>query len=401
MVLVIWIAGAKFACAEEPFFLRSADGSYQLRVRGYVNFDGRFFQNDQQRPATDTFVLRRVRPVFEATLAKFFELRIMPDFGEGRTVLQDAYLDARFSTKARLRAGKYKAPFGLERLQSATDLLFVERALPTNLVPNRDLGVQLSGDLLSERLSYAFGVFNGVPDGGSADADVNDGKDLVARLFVHPFKGAGPERLQGLGLGLAISFGDQEGTVSGPGLPSFRTAGQQTFFVYRADNTQAGTVIADGDRHRIGPQAYYFQGCLGGMVEYARSSQEVRTATSSDSLTHDSWQVAGAWMLTDDEATYRGVAPKRPFDRAAGQLGAIQIVTRYSQLSIDKDTFPVFANLASSARKAREWGLGANWYLNRNVKIMTDYIHTTFDGGGSNGDREAENVVLSRFQIAY
>jgi phosphate-selective porin OprO/OprP len=39
------------------------------------------------------------------------------------------------------RAGQYKAPVGLERLQSASAIVFLERAFPTELAPNRDRGV--------------------------------------------------------------------------------------------------------------------------------------------------------------------------------------------------------------------------------------------------------------------
>ncbi|HYU33428.1 MAG TPA: porin, partial [Thermoanaerobaculia bacterium] len=171
----------------DGFSLKSADGAYQLKIRGYVQLDGRFFQGDDERPATDTFILRRVRPIFEGTVFKIFDFRVMPDFGAGTTVLQDAYLDARFSPKLKVRTGKFKPPVGLERLQSGQDLLFVERALPTNLVPNRDLGIQLFGDLAGGNVSWAAGVFNGVPDGGNGDLDTNDGKDYAARLFFQPF----------------------------------------------------------------------------------------------------------------------------------------------------------------------------------------------------------------------
>ncbi|HVH27644.1 MAG TPA: hypothetical protein VM818_12830 [Vicinamibacterales bacterium] len=43
--------------------------------------------------------------------------------------------------------GKGKTPFGLERLHSASSLLFVDRAAPTALVPNRGLGIQVLGDI--------------------------------------------------------------------------------------------------------------------------------------------------------------------------------------------------------------------------------------------------------------
>src|SRR4029450_8093885 len=114
--------------------------AFGVRFRGYLHADARFFFEDDDRPNVDTFLIRRARPIFEATAFRIFDLRIMPDFGEGRTVLQDAYLDARFLDELKLRIGKLKEPFGIERLHSATDIRFIERGLPNNLVPNRDVG---------------------------------------------------------------------------------------------------------------------------------------------------------------------------------------------------------------------------------------------------------------------
>ena len=69
------------------------------------------------------------------------------------------------------------------------DLLFNERALPTALVPNRDLGVELHGELLEGVASYAAGVFNGVGDArNSSNFDFEDRKALEGRVFFQPFK---------------------------------------------------------------------------------------------------------------------------------------------------------------------------------------------------------------------
>jgi phosphate-selective porin OprO/OprP len=159
----------------EGFVLRSADSSFILRFRGYLQSDARVYVDDDG-VAPDAFLMRRVRPIIEATVFKQFDLRVMPDFGGGTTVLQDAYLDARFHSLFRVRAGKYKSPFGLERLMSATDLPFIERALPTALVPNRDVGIAVHGESKTGTLSYIGGVFNGVADGASTDGDDHDGK---------------------------------------------------------------------------------------------------------------------------------------------------------------------------------------------------------------------------------
>src|SRR5436305_1679574 len=215
----------------DGFSIRSADNAFQLRLRGYVQLDGRFYQDDHLKRGVDTFILRRARPILEGTVFKIFDFRLMPDFGGGTTVLQDAYVNARFLPGFQVRAGKFKPPVGLERLQSATDILFVERALPTNLVPNRDLGVQIQGDLAGGVVSYALGVFNGVPDGSSADTDTNNGKDIAGRLFFQPFvTGSGP--LKNLGFGLSASQGNQNGTFTAPNLAPYKTPGQQSFFSY-------------------------------------------------------------------------------------------------------------------------------------------------------------------------
>jgi phosphate-selective porin OprO/OprP len=393
-------AGAATASARDGFSLRSADGAFVLRLRGYVQFDGRFFQDDEQRPGVDTFLLRRVRPILEGTLFKNFDYRVMPDFGGGTTVLQDAYLDARVSPRFRIRAGKYKPPVGLERLQSGTDILFVERALPTNLVPNRDLGIQLHGDLPGG-LNYAVGVFNGVPDLGSADTDSNSGKDVAARLFFTPFAaGTGP--FKNLGLGIAASQGSQEGTLTATGLPAYRTPAQQTFFSYRSDGTAAGTAVADGDRTRLSPQGYFYRGPFGLMAEYVRSSHEVRRGAVSEELEHDSWQVSTSWVLAGGgEPSFRAVNPKKPFDLEANTWGAFEVAARYSVLELDEATFPLFANPASAASSAEAWAVGLNWYLSRNLRLYLDYEQTEFEDGAATGDRKDEKILFSRFQISF
>lgn len=386
---------------KDGFSIKSADGAYVFKLRGYAQLDGRFFRNDDERPAVDTFTLRRVRPSFEGTVFKIFDFRIMPDFGQGQTVLFDAYIEGRFSPYFKVRAGKFKPPVGLERLQSATDTFFVERALPTNLVPNRDLGVQLSGDFNGGVASYAVGVFNGVVDGGNlADADNNDSKDVDGRLFFQPFLVSGGP-LKNLGFGIAGSTGNHEGTLTATGLPGYRTPAQQTFFSYRSDATAAGTVIADGRHTRLSPQGYFYSGPFGLLAEYVQSKQEVRRGTVVTDLEHTAWQAAASWVLAGGEPSFRGVAPKQNFDLKNHTWGAFELVARYSRLELDEDTFPTFANPASAARSAEAWAVGVNWYLNRSLKVMLDYEATKFDGGAAIGDREDENILFSRFQIAF
>ena len=140
------------ASAKDGFSLKSADGKYTLKIRGYAHADARFFPSDDAKAIPNTFFLRRARPIIEATVGKYFDFRIMPDFGQGATTLFDAYWEGKFDPAFTVRAGKFKPPVGFERLQSATDITFAERGLPTNLAPNRDVGLQLGRRRLRRRL---------------------------------------------------------------------------------------------------------------------------------------------------------------------------------------------------------------------------------------------------------
>lgn len=387
----------------DGFAIKSADGAAQLRLRALVQEDGRFFFGDDERPLNDTFVLRRARPILEGTLWKIVDFRLMPDFGGGTSTIQDAYLDVKFASAVRLRAGKAKVPVGLEALLEDAALPFVERGAPSALAPVRDLGFQLAGEPRGGKLLYAVGVFNGVPDGASGDGDNSDDKDVAARLLFRPFhRPAGePRSPVYLAFGLGASLGDQSGTATAPNLPSFRTPGQQTFFSYRSDGTAAGTAIAGGRRLRLAPQAYLYSGPWLVYAEWTESRQEVRRDAVSEELAHRAWQVAGSWALTGEDVTERGFSPRHAFEPAKGSWGGLLLSIRYGELEVDEATFPLFADPVRSARSAVNAGASLGWALNRALKLVLDYQHTTFEGGDRARDRETEQVLLARVQLFF
>src|SRR5438445_4581701 len=104
--------------------LQSTDGAFVLNLQGQVQADGRFYSGSDASAQTDTFLLRRERPILSGTVYRFYEFLITPDFGGRTTILYDAYLDIRPWTLVKLRIGKFKPPVGLERLQADTTLLF-------------------------------------------------------------------------------------------------------------------------------------------------------------------------------------------------------------------------------------------------------------------------------------
>jgi phosphate-selective porin OprO and OprP len=374
---------------QDGFVIQSPNGDNRLVLGLTAQADGRF-SLDHPRPITNTFTIRKARPTFSGRVAKYFDFKVVPDFGNGTAVLQDAYFDILFSPKFRVRSGKDKTPVGYELLQGDAYLLFPERTLASSLVPNRDVGFQVQGDL-SPELSYAGGVFNGVPDGSSstADVDANNSKDLAGRIVWQPFRSTKtPTRaLNGLGFQIGGSIGKQAGT-----LPAFRTSVGQTYFSY------ATGAAASGARQRITPAAFYYYKSFGGFFEYVQSTQKVSRANSTYDVANDGWEVTGSYILTREPASDRGVRPSHPFDPSAGKWGALQLAARYSQLNVDPLAFTSGLAAATASRKASAFTIAANWYPAAFIKYYATFERTSFDGGASH---PTENVILIRTQLAF
>jgi len=482
--------------SKDGFGFESADGKSVIKFNGLAQYDYRSFDEgaaevrnrsdsrggslseiDGFKDAANSWVARRIRPTLQGTLYGKYDFRFTPEFAGGGASIVDAYIDARLKPYAKVRVGKYKPFVGLERLQGGGDIKFIERSYVSNdILPNRDQGISLYGDVFGDKLNYAFGLNNGVVDGGNAPTTVeNDGGiEYTARLFTTPFKDD-VNALSGLGFGIAATYTDYtaeknlnftdttaaDGTRNG--LPAYVTNAQQVFFRY------SPAVIADGKRVRVSPQAYYYYGSFGLLAEYAIESQDVSLASGSSpaaggtgatalataqttilngskkKLTHDAWQIAGTYLLTGEDSSFKSVKPKADFDLDKGTWGAWELALRYSQIDLDSDTFKApngsgyaaqtgadatptlaqsYADPTLSAKKAKSWTAGVNWYLTQNTKIVLNYEQTSFDGGAitgpafntatgaSNGylagnaarqikDRPDERSLFARFQYSF
>jgi phosphate-selective porin OprO/OprP len=395
------------------FLFSSANGDYKLHIGGYLQADGRYFTT-KTRGNGSTFIIRRARPMLEGTLAKYYDFKFMADFGQGSTILEDAYIGTNFLDWLRTRSGQFKAPVSLERLQEDRYITFIERALPVNIVPDRDLGTMLWGDVLGDRLTYQLGVFNGVPDNvATANFDINNSKDFAGRFFAHPFRGSRFEALDQFGLGFAGTYGETRtngvgGTIVGGNvLTNYKTAGQTTFFTWANGTTAAGY------RYRIDPQANYLYGPWALQGEWVQETQNLghtgfttvgkQLTQPTRPISTQAWQTTAGYMLTGEDNSFSGIRPRHPFDPFKGTWGAFQLTARADQLLVDRQAFTQgFASKSVSAREAFEWGVGVNWYLNQNLVFYTDYFNTNFVGGNVGGSNKTlESVFYNELEVIF
>ncbi|HEY4302043.1 MAG TPA: porin [Candidatus Didemnitutus sp.] len=401
-------AAPKIAVGDRGVTLASGDGANSPRIRGLVQFDNRLFFADDGI-ANNSFLLRRARIIAEGSFSKNTTFQIVPEFGGGNAAgtttpsILDANIGITLTPELQFKFGKFKSPVGLELLQSDSWTFFDERSLVTNLVPNRDVGAQASGDLLGGKLNYAAGVFGGVADGASSgNADFDNDKDGIVRLFATPFKGETDSALSGVSFGVSGSYG-REKTASGR-TSGYRTDGQQTFFSYLT------TTIADGHSSRISPQLDYRAGPFGLIGEFVRSTVQVRPSATGakKTLANTAWQVGAGYVLTGEDSSFNGVVPRRNFNWANRTWGAVEVVARYADLKVDDAAFPLYAATAGNADEARAFGVGFNWYLNKVVRVSVDFYDTHFDlppGAPAVPTvpvlKQNEESLISRVQISF
>jgi hypothetical protein len=154
----------------------------KIKLSGYIQ--GQLTNNQAADPELD-FRVRRARLKLEAPVTDFASATLQLD--ATRTVeLKDAYIDlGRVSDVWRLRGGQAKVPFMYDVLESSSSRLCPERTtVATTIFPGeRDLGVWfLQKNVLGDRMpgtTLDLGLQNGQ---GPNQPDLNDSKDLVARL---------------------------------------------------------------------------------------------------------------------------------------------------------------------------------------------------------------------------
>lgn len=275
-------SAAKVDVGQNGFKIGTADGDWQLRLRGFLQADFAGFVNDRLSHgnglgwdntlhnhggaityypnglAQDRFQITRARIQFAGTIAKYTDFLIAEDFGQGQSRLFDAWTDFHYWQPLSIAIGKQKGPQDLERLQNAPNIVFDQRGYPTQLAANRQIGAMIHGEFggpgydvkyvqnishSNEFFSYQAGIFNGSFDNqavqNSDTTNLND-KEYAGRIFAHPFRNTEIEPLQRLGLGFAGNYTDFNQTA-GLNQAPLQSMGQSNILTYSSGAVVPGT----------------------------------------------------------------------------------------------------------------------------------------------------------------
>ena len=192
---------------EAPKELKLADVMSKPKISGYLigNYNATF----QEGKNSNTFSIRLIRLTMTGRILNDFEYKLQGQlngnsstFGESPRMV-DMSLEWLRHKEFKVKIGQFKRPFSFENPMNPIDIGFNSQAQSIQKLAGfndrtgeqsssgRDIGVQVSGDLLPNAngrrlLHYEAGVFNGQ---GINRKDVGNQKDVIGGVWVSPIKG--------------------------------------------------------------------------------------------------------------------------------------------------------------------------------------------------------------------
>lgn len=358
-----------------------------VSVTGRTLLDWRAFDPDI---GEDTFRLRAARLGLKGELTRNFDFEIEREIGADNDDMRiefgewkDVYGRWRTHRKVRVKAGRFKIPFGFEQNLGVSDLDFAYRALGSRTIaPARDTGLMVSGEL--RRWGYEAGVFD--DDGDNADSKeerfVAPGQKrervgpsyamrVTGDLFrTLPFSG----RLRSANLGFAYT-----NAYVPEGLNSLRGDNFWNSYHY------FDRVYVKGRRQRFGTQFDWTPGPASLRAEWMQSreqrhEQSNRNEDLSDFIAN-AWYVSGTWFVTGEDKD-NTIRARHPFLR--GGLGAIELAARIEQLGFHSASS---AGMAFTNPRADHlvpntdtvFTLGVNWTTLRWTRVIVNVVHEDFE----------------------
>jgi phosphate-selective porin OprO/OprP len=404
--------------------IRTADNRFQLAFRGRFQFDSGLFFQDTDLPPEVTVGrdlhnganFRRAQIGIEGRVYRDFNYEFVFDFGGAGTeragqiyLLRVAYTGIPYFM---INAGAIQPKFTLDDSTSSAEITFLERASIINalLDPFGGSDSRRGVELIYQRSDLFKGGDNlliSTAFTGERIAAVktdDEGSQLTGRIayrfhsdersnYQIGFDGA---RILNKPNGL-LSFGDRPETrVDGTQLVGFGFPGLQS-----AVQAKTGWLYGAEAAMNYGPLY------VGG--EYYRYRLD-RTDSSLKDPEFGGWYLQASYFLTGEarpyiptSAAWGSPAVISPFALDSGSWGTWEIKARYSKNDFNALTGdPLVADRVLGGEQ-NIITLGANWYLNRNLRWMFDYLIVDVDRQNSSGLQVGQDfsAFVNRLQFAF
>lgn len=372
---------------DEGYFFIGPDDL--LKFKGYGQTD--FYQPVGESPGISEFSIRRARLAATGYFQGKFRYMLYARLDRGKAELNEAFVESRHLSYAKIRIGQFFAPFSLSNLTSSSQLDLMTRPLIIdNFSSGRDVGAMLFGSIWKGHIDYAVGVFNGVPRNTPEN---NKSKDLVARIIVKPFKTLKSSVLSNISFGISSSSGIHQEDFSNK---EYKNVLGTPFLKFGDSIQQNGSV------KRLGADLEWYVGSASLKGEYLTTKFEGFTNNSNINVFNASgFYTTITYFLTGEENNGKTIKPMNEFNPSLGHWGAFEIAGRYENLFISPSALGLDAIKGTNDASALSFGI--NWYPNDDVKIVANYQAFAYSGNFSINNKtfNREEAFLMRFQYQF
>lgn len=392
-------AGETLTLDGKGITLAYPDDAAKLRIGGKLQLDfgaASVRQPGFGEPLTDNIGVRRSWIESYLTIGKTLELAFQYDFADAETPINDAVAAVHAPHDLLLSVGNMKEPFSLDQLTGDTNTLFTERSLADAFAPGRNFGGAIGThgkDLLGKDWTAVASVF-----GGNVNTGIGQqGIAATGRLTYAPIH----ETDHVLHLGLAGSYRSLSRTSDDLSFSSQAEASLLRQSFVDTDTIDGASTVA-----RLGLEAAYQTGPFLLQAEYidtrverfdGRPSLGFRGGYVQGSVILNGKQMRSYKLSPDYGATYAvfsGVVVPEADRISRGGFGVFELGARFSAIDLQDRDVP--------GGIERDVTVGLNWYPERNVRIMADYIRSHTSQSAISGFRTIDaDTVIGRFQVAW
>ncbi len=325
------------------------------------------------------------------TLSNGISAEFQYDFANATQPIQDAVVAYQAPhTHVMYSIGNFKEPFSINQLASDNNTLLIERSLMDGLVPGRNFGGAIVA--YGDQWTATGGIF-----AGNANNTLTDnGFAGTARVTYAPILST----TQLLHLGVAGSYRSLDSNFS----PSFSSRPEDNF--ERALVTTGALHNSDAIA-RVNGEVLYQYGSARVQGEYTYA--DVTGTNGQADRSFQGGYVEGGWVVNGKGRPYRiapsfgsdagvlqGVQVEDPQRLSNGGFGVFEVAARYSALDLT-------ARGVTGGRE-QDATAGLNWYPDRNLKFMANYIHSWEDPAASSVIKSHNvqgDAFLGRMQVYW
>ena len=362
--------------------METLDKQFSLKIGGRINSDWSWIDEDlavqnKLGDQTSGSEFRRARLYLSGDLYGNLAFKSQFDFAGSKTVLKDVFVEVKkLPGIGNVKAGHHKEPFSLEMLTSSNYLTFIERALPNAFSPSRNTGLSIYNSQLSQRITWAAGIYRDTDNSGIS---MGDGVGGSFRFTGLPILSQEKDYLAHLGLSY---------TIRKPSNNVLRW--RQRPELHLADHYVDTASIQANRVNQLAFEASVVSGPFSVQSEYTYSS--ARSITSRD-INFWGFYAYASFFLTGEHRNYKPssasfdrLRPKRNFGPGKGP-GAWEVALRYSVLDLTNG--PIQGGRLSNITTA------VNWHLNPIAKVLFNYV---FGDLHQVGDTHA---LVTRLQLNF